>query len=179
MILLILGVVIWALAHLFKRLAPEARAKMGPQGRAMVSGLLVLSLVLMVIGYRSADGAFFWGRSPAVTGINNLLMLVAVYLFAAAGMKTKIAQVYRHPMLLGVVLWAVAHLLVNGDTPSFVLFGGIGIWALVEMVLISRTAWVRPKGKGAKMEVFAILGTVIVYGAIALVHYAFGYPVFG
>ncbi|OCX65878.1 hypothetical protein BFP70_06995 [Thioclava sp. SK-1] len=179
MTLLILGVLIWAAAHLFKRLAPHARAKMGAQGRAMVSGLLFLSIALMIIGYRGADGTVFWGRSPAMVGINNLLMLLSVYLFAASGMKTKLAQKFRHPMLLGVILWACAHLLVNGDTPSFVLFGGVGIWAIVEIVLINRSVWVPPIGKGPKMEIFAILGTVIVYGAIVGVHYALGYPTFG
>lgn len=179
MFLLILGVLIWAFAHLFKRMAPHARRKMGAQGRAMVAGLLALSIVFMVIGYHTAYGEFFWGRTPMLVGVNNLLMLVSVYLFAAAGMKTKLAQNFRHPMLLGVVMWSTAHLLVNGDTPSFVLFGGIGLWALAEIALLSRVAWVPPKGKGAKMEVFALLGTVIVYGAIAGVHYALGHPAFG
>ncbi|GGE16771.1 Uncharacterized membrane protein [Gemmobacter megaterium] len=180
MTLLILGLALWWGAHLFKRVAPGARASMGDQGRAMVTALLLVSLVLMVLGYRAADGAVYWGRSPAMVGINNLLMLVSVYLFAASGMKTAVARRLRHPMLLGTLLWAVAHLLVNGDVPSLVLFGAIALWAVVEMIVINRaTRWVPPKGKGPKMEVFALLGTVLVYGAIAGVHYMLGYPAFG
>ena len=180
MTLLILGLALWWGAHLFKRLAPGARAGMGDQGRAMVTALLLVSLVLMVIGYRSADGAVWWGRSPALVGVNNLLMLVSVYLFAASGMKTAVARRLRHPMLPGALLWSVAHLLVNGDAPSLVLFGGIGLWAVVEMVVISRAGpWVPPVGKGPKMEIFAVLGTVLVFGALAGVHYALGYPAFG
>ena len=76
MLILTLGVLLWALAHLFKFIAPEARARMGEKGRGPISLALLLSIILMVIGYRSADGAFFWGRSPAMTGINNLLVLV-------------------------------------------------------------------------------------------------------
>lgn len=180
MTLLILGLALWWGAHLFKRVAPAARAGMGSQGRAMVTALLLVSLVLMVIGYRSAEGPVWWGRSPAIVGINNLLMLLSVYLFAASGMKTLVAQRWRHPMLTGALLWSVAHLLVNGDAPSVVLFGGIGLWAVVEMVVISRAGpWVPPVGKGAKMEIFAVLGTVLVFGALAGVHYALGYPAFG
>lgn len=180
MTLLILGLALWWGAHLFKRVAPGARAGMGDQGRAMVTALLLVSLVLMVIGYRSADGAVWWGRSPALVGVNNLLMLVSVYLFAASGMKTAVARRLRHPMLTGALLWSVAHLLVNGDAPSLVLFGGIGLWAVVEMVVISRAGpWVAPVGKGPKMEIFAVLGTVLVFGALAGVHYALGYPAFG
>jgi len=81
---LILGVALWSAAHLFKRLAPDARAQLGEPGKGIVALAVLASVVLMVIGYRLADGLFVWGRSPALVGINNLLMLFAVYLFAAS-----------------------------------------------------------------------------------------------
>jgi uncharacterized membrane protein len=141
---------------------------------------MVLGIVLMVVGYRAAEGAFFWGRSPAMVGINNLLMLGSVYLFAASGMKTAIARKIRHPMLWATVLWALSHVLVNGDTPSFVLFGGLGLWALISMVLINRAGpWVPPAAKPAKFEAMAIAGSLIFYGVLVGVHYALGYPTFG
>ncbi|MFC0201874.1 NnrU family protein [Paracoccus rhizosphaerae] len=172
MLILILGVALWWGAHLYKRLAPRQRAAMGERGRAMITGLLVLAVILMVIGYQGADGAFFWGRSPALVGINNLLVLVAFYLFAAAGMKTKVTQYTRHPMLWGFSLWAVAHLLVNGDVPSFVLFGGLLAWALVEMIAINRSSpWVRPTGPfPARKEAMAAAGAVIVMVVVGLIH---------
>lgn len=180
MTLLALGLILWIAAHLFKRLAPDARAGLGDRGRGIVTLAILAGVVLMVIGYRSTEGTFYWGRSPALVGINNLLMLISVYLFAAAGMKTAIARRLRHPMLTGVLLWSTAHLLVNGDTPSFLLFGGLGLWALVEMVVINRASpWVPPPAKPAKFEAMAVAGTLIVYGAIAGVHYALGYPAFG
>ena len=180
MLILILGVALWWAAHLYKRVAPASRAGMGEAGKGMVTGLLVLSIILMVIGYRGAEGAFFWGPNPALVGINNLLMLGSVYLFAAAGMKTALARKMRHPMLWGAVLWAVGHLLVNGDTPSFVLFGGIAVWALLSMVLINRAGpWVMPAAKPAKFEAMALAGSLLVYGGIVGVHYALGYPTFG
>lgn len=180
MTLLILGVVLWWAGHLFKRAAPGLRAGMGGRGRGAVALVLLVSVVLMVLGYRSAGGAVYWGRSPALVGVNNLVMLASVYLFAAAGMKTAVARRLRHPMLLGVLLWSAAHLLVNGDAASVVLFGGIGLWSMVEMAVISRAGgWVPPRGKGAKMEIFAILGTILVYGVLAGAHYLLGYPAFG
>ncbi|WP_054304064.1 NnrU family protein [Gemmobacter sp. LW-1] len=180
MTLLALGLILWIAAHLFKRLAPDARAALGDRGRGLVTLALLAGVVLMVIGYRSTEGAFYWGRSPALVGINNLLMLISVYLFAAAGMKTAIARRLRHPMLTGVLLWSAAHMLVNGDTPSFLLFGGLGLWALAEMVVINRAGpWVPPAAKPAKFEAMAVVGTLIVYGAIAGLHYALGYPAFG
>ncbi|MDQ2094702.1 NnrU family protein [Rhodalgimonas zhirmunskyi] len=180
MTLLILGVLLWSLPHLFKRLAPTARANMGDKAKGPIALILLASIVLMVLGYRAWDGTFYWGRSPAMTGINNLLMLVSVYFFAVSGMKTKLAQYIRHPMLWGVVLWSVAHLLVNGDTPSFVLFGGLLIWSFLEMTLINaQTAWEKPGPAPVGKEIGALAGGVLVYGAITLIHSWLGYNPFG
>lgn len=182
MALLILGLLLWVFGHMAKRLVPGFSAAMGRSERPATTAIVIIGTVLMVLGYRAWFGDFYWGRTPAMAGINNLLMLVSVYLFAAAGMKTAVARRFRHPMLLGVVIWSIAHLLVNGDTPSLVLFGGLGIWALAEIALINRDQpkWVPPAAKGGpRKEVMAVAGTVIVYGAIAGVHYALGYPTFG
>lgn len=172
MLILILGVALWWAAHLYKRVAPASRASMGERGKGMVTGLLVLSIILMVIGYQGATGAFFWGPNPALVGINNLLVLVALYLFAASGMKTRVTAMTRHPMLWGFALWAGAHLLVNGDTPSFILFGGLLAWSFVEMVAINRASpWIRPTGPfPARKEAMAAVGAVIVMIVIGLIH---------
>ncbi|HRK41787.1 MAG TPA: NnrU family protein [Gemmobacter sp.] len=180
MLLLALGLALWVLPHLLKRLAPGLRAQWGDRAKLPLTLAMVAGIALMIIGYRAAEGSFYWGRSPAMVGINNLLMLASVYLFAAAGMKTAIARKLRHPMLWGVILWAIAHLLVNGDTPSFVLFGGIGAWACASMLLINRAeTWTPPAAKPVKFEAMALAGTLLVYGAMAGVHYALGYPAFG
>ena len=181
MTLLILGVLLWSLVHLFKRVAPGLRASLGEKARGPIALLLLLSLVLMVLGYRSADiGTPFWGRTPMMVGINNLLMLLAVYLFAASGMKTRVTAFIRHPQLMAVRLWAVAHLLVNGDWPSFILFGGLLVWVESEVFLINaQTEWQKPAPAPMGKEIGAIVGGVAVYGVIALIHYWLGYPTFG
>lgn len=178
---LVLGLLLWSGAHLFKRLAPGARAAMGDAGRGVVALVSLAGIVLMVVGYRQAGGAVYWGRGPMLTGVNNLLMLASVYLFAAAGMKTALARRMRHPMLTAVMLWAVAHLLVNGDTPSFVLFGGLLIWAMAEVIAINRAepGWTPPPPAGTGREVGAGVGAVAVFAVIALAHSWLGYPVFG
>ncbi|WP_296766262.1 NnrU family protein [Sediminimonas sp.] len=178
---LILGVILWSGFHLFKRLFPEARAKMGTRGKAFAAIGILAGLVLMVIGYREADGAFFWGRHPATAGINNLLMLLSVYLFAVSGMQTRLARRMRHPMLAGVKVWALGHLLVNGDVPSFVLFGGLLAWAVVEMIAINRAEpeWTPPPPAPMSREVIAVVATVVIYGAITFIHTWLGYYPFG
>ena len=181
MITLILGLAIFAGVHFWKRLAPDSRARLGERGKLVVALGSLLGIVLMVIGYRAAQGTVYWGRSPAMVGINNLLVLVAFYLFAASGKKTRVTRVIRHPQLTAVSLWAVAHLLVNGDTPSFVLFGGLLAWALAEMALINRAE--APRGAyhapPIKSEWIAVAATVVVFAVVAGIHAALGYNPFG
>ena len=172
MVLLISGVALWWAAHLFKRVAPERRAALGEKGKGLVAVLLVLSVFLMARGYGQADGPVWWGRSPATTGINNLLMLLAFYLYAADVMGTRVTAWIRHPQLTGFSLWAVAHLLVNGDLASFVLFGGLLAWALVEIVLLNRAgAWKRRSGPfPVRKEIMAAVGAVVVTLVVGLIH---------
>ena len=184
MILLILGVALWSAAHLFKRFAPARRASMGEKAKGPIAIALIASIVLMVFGYRMADGAVYWGRDPMWVGINNLLMVLAFYVFsasAAKGQKIWLGTKLRHPQLTAVIIWAVAHLLVNGDTASFVLFGGLLIWAIAEILIINAQEgpWQRPERAPAKKEVVAIVVTVVVTSVVMLVHYLLGVTPWG
>ncbi len=186
MFVLILGVALWWAAHLFKRLAPETRAKLGDPGKGIAALAVVASVILMVIGYRMADSTFYWGRSSALVGINNLLMVVAFYVYAVGGPGPGKPRVWlgtklRHPQLTGFSIWAVAHLLVNGDMASFILFGGLLAWALVEIVLINAQdgAWTPPpRGDGKKEGVYLILTAVIVV-IVMLIHHWIGVTPWG
>ncbi len=177
--LLIAGVVLWWAAHLFKRLAPNARQALGPAGNPIMAVTIILSVVLMVLGYRGAEGAVYWGPSPMWTGINNLLMIAAFYFYAASaakGAKIWLGTKVRHPQLTGFSIWAAAHLLVNGDTPSFILFGGLLVWAVVEVLLINAQdgPWERPARAPAKKEIVAIVVTVVFVIVVMAIHYALG-----
>lgn len=172
MIWLILGVALWSGSHLWKRLVPASRARVGDGGRGVVALGSALGIVLMVLGYRWAEGPVWWGRTPATTGINNLLVLLAFYLAAASGMMTRAMRWLRHPLLFAVILWAVAHLLVNGDLKSIVLFGGLLAWAVTEIVLINRAVphWTKPAPAPIGKEVGAVVGGVVVYLAAGYIH---------
>ncbi|MBD3802963.1 MAG: hypothetical protein EP320_03710 [Rhodobacteraceae bacterium] len=182
MALLILGVLIWSLAHLAKRIFPGFRRALKGAERPMVAALVLISVVLMFIGWRAADPVFYlWTPNAALKGVNNLLMLFAVYLFAVSGMKLWLSGKIRHPQLTGVKTWALAHLLVNPTLPGIILFGGLLAWAVLEVILInkqSKPAKPNPQVNIGK-EIGGIVGTLILYGAIAGIHYWFGYAVFG
>lgn len=181
MLLLIIGLALWIGLHLFKRLVPEARANLGEKGRGPIALGLIASVVLMVIGYRMADGAVLWGRHPATVGINNLLMLVALYFFASSGAKNVMGQRMRHPQLIAFKTWAIAHLLVNGDVASLILFGGLLAWAVIEVIVINKqTEWTKPQAVVVpRKEISAIIATLVVYILAVGIHYWLGYPTFG
>ena len=170
--MLIAGVVLWWVAHLFKRVAPGRRAALGAAGQGVVALALLASVVLMVVGYRAADYTPLWSLPPFVVHVNNLLMVFAFYLYAASGMKTAITRVIRHPQLTAVKIWAVAHLLVNGDVASVVLFGGLLAWAVVSVIVINRAqrVWERPAPVPASREVMALVGTVVVVAVVMVIH---------
>ncbi|HEU0220926.1 MAG TPA: NnrU family protein, partial [Paracoccaceae bacterium] len=137
MTLLTVGVALWWFAHLFRRIAPGPRAALGEgPGKGAVALFLVIAIVLMVVGYQNAGPLFLYVSPGWTWHLNNLLMLASIALLGMGSSKGRARTWLRHPMLTGVLVWAVAHLLVNGDVPSLALFGGLGLWAIVEMVVI-------------------------------------------
>ncbi len=175
MTLLILGLLLWVGAHYFKRLAPDARAKMANQGKAVVALLVFASLVLMIIGYRGADFIPVWNPPSFMTHINNLLMLLAFWIYgssAAKGAKAWPAYKTRHPQLLAVKTWAVAHLLVNGDLASIILFGGLLAWAVVSVILINRAepAWTPPAPAGRATYIRLVVITAVIFVIVVAIH---------
>ncbi len=185
MTLLLFGLLLWYAAHLTKRFLPGFRAtlqdRLGDGSKGLFAVCILLSVVLMTLGYRSFTGDFFWTRNAALVGINNLLMVLAVYLFAASGLRTRITGMIRHPQLTGFKAWAVAHLLVNGDTASFILFGGLLAWAVIEVIVINRQteAPAPPESYPAANEAKALVGTLVVFAVISGVHILLGYNPFG
>lgn len=183
-VLLILGLVLWTGAHYFKRLRPEQRAAMGEMGKGVVAVAIVASLVLMIVGYRGAEFISVWYPPAFFTPVNNILMLLALWVYgssAAKGAKAWPAYRTRHPQLLAVKIWATAHLLVNGDLASILLFGGIFAWAVGAVILINKAEpdWTAPEKAGMKTSIRLAVITVVLYVLIAGLHAWLGVSPFG
>lgn len=181
MIWLTLGVLLWAYSHLMKRVTPGFRAGLGEAtGKMVASALSLIAIGLMIWGYRQADFVPLWEPPAVLRHVNNLLMLVAVFLLELRYVPGLLRSKIRHPMLLGVRIWAVAHLLVNGDLASLILFGGILAWAVFDMILINRMeSWTRPAPGPLRNDLIWAVGSVLVLAAMGWVHAWLGYPVFG
>ncbi|KPQ18222.1 MAG: putative membrane protein [Rhodobacteraceae bacterium HLUCCO18] len=176
-ILLILGIAIWIGAHIFKRVAPDRRAAMGDAGKALVAVLLLGSIVLMVIGYRSAGVAQVWFPPAFTIHIANLLILIGFWFFALSAIPGTMSARVRHKQLTGVKSWAVGHLLVNGDLASILLFGGLLGWAVLEVILINRAepTWERPANASVRNDAIAFGVGLVLYLVVAAIHTWLGY----
>lgn len=175
MVLIVIGVAFWCAAHWFKRFAPDARARMGDPGKGVVALLIVASLLAMIFGYRGADFVTLWSPPGFMVHINNLLMILAFWIYgssAAKGAKAWPAYKTRHPQLLAFKVWAFAHLLVNGDLASVLLFGGLLGWAVVSVILINRAEpdWTAPAPAGAPTYIRLTVITVVIVAIVTALH---------
>lgn len=175
--LLIAGLVLWVAAHFFKRVAPGVRAGMNDKlgagaARGVMAVILVASVVMMVKGYRAAPVLEIFNAPSWGIHVNNLAMLAAISLMGAGSSKGRVRAMLRHPMLTGVVVWGLAHLLVNGDVASLILFGGLASWAVANMLLINATSdpWDRPDPGPAGGDFKLLAITVVLFIVIAAVH---------
>lgn len=175
--ILIGGIALWSILHLMPAATPGLRRDMASRlGEKPHKGLfalaIVTSLVLIVIGWRATQPQLVyppptWGRPVAIA-----LMVVAVYLFGGARRPAVVKRYIRHPQLTGLVVWSAAHLLANGDHRSLVLFGGLGAWAIVEMLAINRRdgAWVKPESPSLSREALGIVITLVVFAILFFAH---------
>lgn len=184
MSLLIAGIVAWSAMHLFPAVLPGARQKAidrlgrGPW-RGLFSLVILGSVVLIVLGWRSSMPGFVYSAPLAGSPVPAVLVLIAFVLFVAARVPSNMKRVLRHPQLTGLMLWAAAHLLANGDTRSIVLFGGLGAWALAEVILINRRdgAWERPGSKPFLSDVIVLTAAALAFALVLYFHERlFGVP---
>ncbi len=171
-VLLILGVALWWAAHLFKRVMPAQRAAMGNGGKGAVALALVAAILLMIFGYRMTDFVYVWAPPSFMVHINNLLVLIAIFMMSPAGKKGRLLNKMRHPRLAGFRAWAFAHLLVNGDLASIILFGGLFLWALAEVVVINRAEpdWTPGEPGTYGKDAMFFVASIVLLGVIGYIH---------
>jgi uncharacterized membrane protein len=138
MILLALGVVLFAACHLtlaVPSLRESWRARLGKFYGPGLGLLSFLPLVLIVLGWRMAPltpvyDAPFWGRIATFVLVFLGFLCLGMFFFRGSW-----RQKLRFPLALGIAFWAAGHLLSNGDAASLILFGGMLAYALGHLAL--------------------------------------------
>ena len=178
MILLVAGVLLWAVVHfiptLFRPMRQSMIDRLGENGYKGVFSLLMLSAVLLIVfGWRSIDQPAYLYHLPLWTRhLGMLLVLLGFILMGESSYNTRIRQFVRHPQLTGFTVWAIAHLIMNGDSRALVLFGGLGAWAVLEIALINRRegAWEKPEIPPWGQELKGLLISLLVFAAFFFAH---------
>ncbi len=171
MIYILAGLLLWILSHGLKRFLPDLRQAMGRNGAGIVALGSFIGIALMVYGYWQSDLTVLWVAPDWAYPLNNVLMLIAIYLFAVGSAKTRLALSMRHPMLNGMMVWGVAHVLVDGTAEGALIFGGLAAWAHVTKSLIDRSdAWVIPNPSPMGKEFSVVAIALIVYIGIIHLH---------
>jgi len=189
--ILILGLVVFIGAHVFVT-RREARADViarigeGPY-KGVFSVVAAIGLGLIIYGfalYRREGMIEIWSPPIWTRHLAIPLMWLAFICLAAAYIQGDIKRVLKHPMLVGVKIWALAHLLANGDLGAMIMFGSLLAWAVFDRVSLKyRTD---PGGPpipvgGRKNDAIAILIGTILFAAFGYVFHPLwiGVPVFG
>ena len=151
MTLLLLAALLWVFVHVGisgTRLRDAVVERLGEKRFMLAFSISsVVAIVLLVLAWRNAETTFLWAAPGWLRWILAVLMLPAFVLFMASHKRNPTAvgnkglgeeprgiqRVTRHPMLWSFAIWALVHVLGNGDTASLVFFGAFLVTALAGM----------------------------------------------
>lgn len=188
MSLMILGLALFIGAHLVSTMR-DFRASlidsMGLAGfKATYSVAAVAGIAFIAMGfaqYRASGYIPVWNPPRSMNHVAALLVWVAfVALAASQAPAGKIKGWLKHPMLVAVKAWAVAHLLANGDLGSMILFGSLLAWAVYDRISVKKRGdmGAPPSASFTKGDAIALGAGTAVYIVLALGHRWFiGVPV--
>ena len=173
MTLLLIGIVIFAGVHLLAMLLPSARNRLherlgeGPY-KGLFSLVSVIGLGLMIYGFSTTRGMLEpddylyvpapWTRHAAM----GLVLLAFIFIGASHG-KSYLKLWLKQPMSIGIALWALAHLLANGERPDIILFASILALAVLDIILSTARGKIPQHEPQVKSDVRAVIIGVILY----------------
>lgn len=191
LLILIAGLVLFLGVHVLTTLREKRAAliaRLGESGYKILYALISFAGIGLIAWgfsiYRATGWINVWYPPVAMRHIALALMLPAVILVVASYIRGRIYTAVKHPMLAGVKLWAVLHLLANGDLGSIILFGSVLAWAVYDRISLKRRADPGappiPVG-GVGNDLIAVAVGVVVYVALAFAFHplVIGVPVIG
>jgi uncharacterized membrane protein len=196
LMILVLGLILLLGPHVLVSLRPQRAAVVKRLGERLYKGLFAaLSIAgLYFTGkgfgmYETAGPLVLWTAPAWTSYITDALMLPACIFVAATYLPGRIKLALKHPMLVAVGTWAVAHLVMSGDVGGIILFGSMLVWALHDRTTLKRRS--DPGGPsipqgGLKNDIAAVVvGTVLYLGLGFVFHpvvvgqHVFGTPAIG
>jgi uncharacterized membrane protein len=194
--ILVLGLVVFLGPHTLTAFRSARQQVVNRLGLAAYKGIYALlsliGIVLIAYGfglYRSTGWIDVWYPPRWARHVTVALTWPAIICVVAAYIPGDIKRTLKHPMLVGVKLWAFAHLVSNGDLGSIILFGAILAWAVFDRISLKnrRDAGGPPIPIGGRRNdiIAIVVGTVLYlvlglwFHPLAIGVFAFGTPALG
>lgn len=178
MTLFLVGLAIFFGVHIYSAMRsrdPESDLKKRLGYGPFMGGYSLVSLIgfgLIIYGFGASRGLGVLYVPPVwMQHINLLLMVPALILLVASQLPAgHISKTARHPMLLAVKIWALGHLLANGEINSVILFGSFLAYAVFDRIMVKRRGDMGPGPDitlKPAMDAVAIVGGLGLWAAIA------------
>lgn len=176
MLLLGIGLAVFFAMHLVPA-APDVRTvlveRLGKNAyMALFSVVSLVGLVLIVYGYQKLQlhpgkNPVLWTPPSWAKHVTFALMIPACIFLVAAYVPSRIRTTLKHPMLIAIKTWALAHLIANGDLAGVILFTSFLLYAVYDRIsLKSRDDGFGPLGKrtgGLSGDIIAVVGGLAFY----------------
>jgi uncharacterized membrane protein len=180
MLTLIAGLILFLGVHVLPAFEAQRAGLVQRWGERRYKGSFTLisfaGLALIIAGYASAlPGPRLFAPSQTAVAIAPYAMPISLVLFAAANMRTHIRRVVKHPMLLGLAIWAGVHLLANGDTRGTLLFASFLVYAAIDFVSVVHRHAVKEFVPTARHDAIAVAAGIVTALALMALHR----PLFG
>jgi uncharacterized membrane protein len=187
LLVLVLGLLVFLATHMFVTMREARAAAMARLGtstyRALFSIVSLGSLALIVWGYAHSPWIEVWSPPGFMRHITIGLMLLASLALVAYFIPSHIKAWLKHPLLVAVKTWAFAHLLVNGDFASIIMFAVFLAWGVYARIAAKKrgdVGFTTPPAGWTNDIIVVVIG-LVVYLALG---YAFhpmviGVPAFG
>lgn len=169
MLLLIAGLVIVLSVHSVHIVAGAWRIRMQQRyGKGIWHGVYSVvstaGFIIVIWGYglTRLNSVFLWHPPVFTRHVAAVLTLIAFIIFASSMVRgNRIKQVVGQPMVLGVMIWAWAHIMANGRLGDVVLFGSFLLWAIVDFAWVRRTQQANAGRTELSVEIGRDLATVV------------------
>lgn len=155
MLVLVIGLALFFAIHLVPanvELRNGLIARFGERGYKLIFAVVSLAgLVIIVLGYHKLQlhpgkNSQLWDPPVWTRHIAVALMLPAIIALVAAYVPSRIHTMLKHPMLVAIKIWALAHLIANGDLGSLLLFGSFLAFAVYDRISVKRRHALGPLG---------------------------------
>jgi uncharacterized membrane protein len=170
MTLLIIGIAVFLGIHTLPTISglrETLAARLGTAGYKVFFSLLsIAGFALLVYGFAQAPTIQVWTPPPWTRWVAIVLMLPAFIFLVAAYVPGQIKAKLKHPFLVAIKTWALAHLIANGDLASIILFGSFLAYAVYDRITLKHrepTSLIGVKGGGGPGNdlVAIVLGAVL------------------